>query len=294
MNYKCLILMLFVLLLSMSMVSANEIGDNITSINDESLMESVDNISSVSVESPIETVDNIDCVNENSNLNYSNVLQASSQEVIQSEEDVIVVNDWNELQYYCAQTDKDYTLKLKENTNFYPSDPNDPIYQIKIKNNVKIIGSDGAYIGDEPQNVRDIRFVAFLIEDNSRYASLNIENVTFKHIWVVYSAQGASSGSRNGIFIQMGGKKNNVIKNCVFQDILSQYGHATIVYLKKGSATLDNCSFINCTSSYGAVSVYDPNSVKSTDMIVRNCYFENNYASCSIFEPQLSEMKDYI
>ena len=271
--------MLFVLLLSMSMVSANEIGDNITSINDESLMESVDNISSVSVESPIETVDNIDCVNENSNLNYSNVLQASSQEVIQSEEDVIVVNDWNELQYYCAQTDKDYTLKLKENTNFYPSDPNDPIYQIKIKNNVKIIGSDGAYIGDEPQNVRDIRFVAFLIEDNSRYASLNIENVTFKHIWVVYSAQGASSGSRNGIFIQMGGKKNNVIKNCVFQDILSQYGHATIVYLKKGSATLDNCSFINCTSSYGAVSVYDPNSVKSTDMIVRNCYFENNYAS---------------
>ena len=32
MNYKCLILMLFVLLLSMSMVSANEIVDNITSI----------------------------------------------------------------------------------------------------------------------------------------------------------------------------------------------------------------------------------------------------------------------
>ena len=271
--------MLFVLLLSMSMVSAYEIGDNITSINDESLIESVDNISSVPVESPIETVDNIDCVNEDSNLNYSNVLQASSQEVIQSGEDVIVVNDWNELQYYCAQTDKDYTLKLKENTNFYPSDPNDPIYQIKIKNNVKIIGSDGAYIGDSSQSARDIRFVAFLIEDNSRYASLNIENVTFKHIWVVYSAQGASSGSRNGIFIQMGGKKNNIFKNCIFQDILSQFGHATIVYLKKGSATLDNCSFINCTSSYGAVSVYDPNSVKSTDMIVRNCYFENNYAS---------------
>ena len=271
--------MLFVLFLSMSIVSANEIGDNITSINDESPMESVDNISSLSVESSVETVDNIDCMNEDSNINDSNVLQTSSQEVIQSEEDVIIVNDWNELQYYCAQTDKDYTLKLKENTNFYPSDPHDPIYQIKIKNNVKIIGSDGAYIGDEPQNVRDIRYVAFLIEDNSKVASLNIENVTFKHIWVVYSAQGASSGSRNGIFIQMGGKKNNVIKNCVFQDILSQYGHATIVYLKKGSATLDNCSFINCTSCYGAVSVYDPNSVKSTDMIVRNCYFENNYAS---------------
>ena len=278
MNYKSLILMLFVLFLSMSMISANEIGDNITSINDESPMGSVDNISSLSVESPIETVDNIDCVNEDSNLNNSNVLQASSQEVIQNDEDVIVVNDWNELQYYCAQTDKDYTLKLKENTNFYPQDPHDPIYQIKIKNNVKIIGSEGAYIGDEPQNVRDIRFVAFLIEDNSKVASLNIENVTFKHIWVVYSALGAG-GTRDGIFMQMGGKRNNIFKNCIFQDILSQYGHATIVYLKKGSATLDNCSFINCTSGYGAVSVYDPGSVKSTDMIVRNCYFENNYAS---------------
>ncbi len=270
--------MLFVLFLSMSMVSANEIGDNITSINDEPTMESVDNISSLSVESPSETVDNIDCVNENSNLNDSNILKSSSQYVFQSGEDVIVVNDWNELQYYCAQTDKDYTLKLKENTNFYPQDPHDPIYQIKIKNNVKIIGSDGAYIGDESQNVRDIRFVAFLIEDNLKSASLNIENVTFKHIWVVYSALGAG-GTRDGIFMQMGGKKNNIFKNCIFHDVLSQYGHATIVYLKKGSATLDNCSFINCTSGYGAVSVYDPSSVKSTDMIVRNCYFENNYAS---------------
>ncbi len=268
--------MLFVLFLSMGMVSANEIGDDITSINDEFPIEIVDNISSVSVESPIESVNNIDCMNEDSNLDNS-ILQASSQEVIQSDDGVIVVNDWNELQYYCSLNDKDYTLKLKENTNFYPSDPHNPIYQIKIKNKVKIIGSAGAYIGDEPQNVRDIRFVAFLIEDNSKSASLNIENVTFKHIWSVYSVVGA--GTRDGIFIQMGGKKNNIFKNCIFQDILSQYGHATIVYLKKGSAILDNCSFINCTSGYGAVSVYDPNSVKSTDMIVRNCYFESNYAS---------------
>ena len=76
----------------------------------------------------------------------------------------------------------------------------------------------------------------------------------------------------------MGSIRKNLIKNCIFQDIVSESGHATIVYLKKGLATLDNCSFINCTSNYGAVSVYDPASVKSTDMVVRNCYFENNYA----------------
>ena len=270
--------MLFVLFLSMSMVYANEIEDNITSVS-EFPIEVGDDISYVGVESSIDSLDNIECVDEDINLKDSNVLQVSSQEVIQSDEDVIVVNDWDELQYYCAQIDKDYTLKLKENTNYYPTDPHNPSYQIKIKNNVKIIGSEGAYIGDSSPNVRDIMFVAFLVEDNSIYGSLNFENVTFKHIWSVYSTMGATGGTRDGIFMQMGGIRNNVIKNCMFQDILSQYGHATIVYLKKGSATLDNCSFINCTSGYGAVSVYDPSSVKSTDMIVCNCYFENNYAS---------------
>ena len=273
MNFKSLILMLFVLFLSMSIVSANEIGDNITSINDESPMESVDNISSLSVESSVETADNIDCVNEDSNLNDSNVLQASSQEVIQSDEDVIVVNDWNELQYYCAQTDKDYTLKLKENTNFYPDNPNDANYQIKVKNNIKIHGSEGSYIGDNCSDAREIHFVAILVEDYEN-VGLTFENITFKWIKSAYSHT-----SMDGIFLQMGGKTTNIFKNCKFHDIITRSGHSTTVYLKRGSAILDNCSFINCTNGYGCISIYDPNNVKSTNMIVRNCYFENNYAS---------------
>ena len=120
MNYKCPILMLFVLFLSMSMVSANEIGDNVTAVNDES---------------PMELVDTIDCGDED-NLEDSDVLQVSYQELSgSSEQEVIVVNNWGELQYYCGQSDKDYTLKLKENTNFYPSDMNDGNQQIKFKNN---------------------------------------------------------------------------------------------------------------------------------------------------------------
>lgn len=139
MNYKCLILMLFVLFLSMSMVSANEIGDNVTAVNDES---------------PMALVDDINCVDEY-NIDDSNVLQVSSQDVSKSnEDDVIVVNNWEELQYYCGQTDKDYTLKLKENTNFYPSDANDANQQIKFKNNVKIIGSDNSWIGDSSPNAK--------------------------------------------------------------------------------------------------------------------------------------------
>ncbi len=267
-----------VLFLSTTLVSANELENtNITSTYNENPIESID---SVDYQDEINLEANPLQSSYPENTSDITYLQKSSQDSLKSSnsKDTIIVNDWEELQYYCSLEDKDYTLKLKENTNFYPTDPHNPSYQIKIKNNVKIIGSEGAYIGDSTPNARDIRFVAFLVEDNTLY-SLNFENVTFKYIWVVYSAAGVSGGTRDGIFMQMGGMKTSTLKNCIFHDVLSQYGHATIVYLKKGSATLDNCSFINCTSSYGAVSVYDPNSVKSTDMIVRNCYFENNYAT---------------
>ena len=270
MNFKktCFIMLMLVLILAIGAVSAtDDLNDTLTQ---DSTIESEISLNSLDGSNELISQETID-----DNLNEPKIEDI----IFDNSDEVIVVNDWDELQFYCGQTDKDYTLKLKENTNFYPTDPHNPSYQIKIKNNVKIIGSKGAYIGDSSSNVRDIMFVAFLVEDNSIYGSLNFENVTFKHIWSVYSTMGATGGTRDGIFMQMGGIRNNVIKNCMFQDILSQYGHATIVYLKKGSATLDNCSFINCTSGYGAVSVYDPNSVKSTDMVVRNCYFENNYAS---------------
>ena len=279
MNKKFFILILLVLFLSTGLVSASELENtNITSINDENPIESID---SVDYQDEINLEENhlqVPYQENNSDINY---LQELSQDSLKSSNsnEIIVVNDWDELQYYCAQTDKDYTLKLKENTNFYPTDPHNPSYQIKIKNNVKIIGSEGSYIGDSSPNPRDIMFASFLVEDNSLYGSLNFENVTFKYILSVYSTHGVVGGTRDGIFIQMGGIRKNTLTNCIFHNVISKVGHATIVYLKRGSATLDNCSFINCTSGYGAVSVYDPNSVKSTDMVVRNCYFENNYAS---------------
>ena len=62
-----------------------------------------------------------------------NLNEPETEEIISdNSDDIIVVNNWDELQYYCAQTDKDYTLKLKENTNFYPSDILDNNQQIKF------------------------------------------------------------------------------------------------------------------------------------------------------------------
>ena len=257
MNFKknfSILIILFILIFSVGVVSASENWDNLT-------VDGTDSVDSASVY-------------QKEDVDLTNISQIENTDVLKTtDDDEIVVNDWNELQYYCAQTDKDYTLKLKENTNFYPSDDFDINQQIKIKNNVKIIGSEGSWIGDSSSNPKQLLFLAMVIEDNAK-VSLTLDNVTFKWIFV-----GGSSQLPDGIFMRLGGKKENIIKNCRFNDIRTQFGHSCIIHLKKGTVTFDNCSFTNLTNGYGVLSVYDPNSVKSTHMIVKNCYFENNYAS---------------
>ena len=215
------------------------------------------------------------------NLNNQNTLKSTpSQELNENSSDIITVNDWDELQYYCSQSDKDYTLKLKENTNFYPKNLGDYNQQIIINNNVKIIGSEGAYFGDSsPTNIywdnglaygRYISYNPIIVPDNSKIG-ITLENITFKWIYVI-------NYKPDAIFIQMGGNANNFIKNCVFENNRMEGGHSCLVYLKKGYALLEDCSFINSSTDFGCVSLYDPKSYTTARMTVRDCYFENNYA----------------
>ena len=262
MNFKriLLILSLSLFIVSIGCVSASEINDNTTISQDIPI--------SLSHDFYQDELGNVDFQKSNE----SNVVTSNSQNSLQASEsdDVIVVNNWDELQYYCSFKDKDYTLKLKDNTNFYPTKTGDSNYQIKVYNNVKIIGGNGSYIGDKSPNPSTISYTAIVVPDNYK-SSITLENVTFK--WI------NALGSPDGLFIQMGGKYNSVIKNCNFTDVYVGHGHASIVYLKKGTATLENCSFINCTSGYGCVGIYDPDDVKKIKMIVKDCYFEGNYAS---------------
>ena len=249
MNFKKIfILMLLLLMVGVNVVSASDVDDalNQTQTEDDPLVINVDNSQDVLLES------------------------AESQDSLSVDDDTIVVENWDELQYYCSLKDKDYTLKLKDNTNFYPTKTWDSNYQIKVYNNVKIIGGNGSYIGDKSSSPSPISYTAIVVPDGYK-SSIYLENITFK--WI------NALGSPDGLFIQMGGKYNSVIKNCNFTNINVGHGHACIVYLKKGTATLQNCSFIDCRSGYGCVSVYDPDNVKKIKMIVRDCYFEGNYAS---------------
>ena len=241
------------------------------------------NVSS-SLEMPSTDTDLNELTNEEYNLdnessNINNITVSSSQDLLQSKEsdEIITVNDWKELQYYCSLIDKDYTLKLKENTNFYPDLNSEQ--QIVINNNVKIIGSEGAYIGDaSPKEVvlqggsykgDYIKYNPILVPDNNK-KSLTIENVTFKWINTLYF--------EDGVFLRMGGNGKYLIKNCVFEEINTFMGHSCIVWLKKGDGLIENCTFVKCTTDFGCVSVFDGHNYKNARMVVKDSYFENNFA----------------
>ena len=278
------LVLLIVLILGISYVSAENLGENITSINDGSSLhikgcqedvrindwEDTYEISSLELgdfQKDSETND-YECINEDADIH-----QSSLEDNLGKYDDIIEVNDWAELQYYCYLNDKDYTLKLKDDTNFYPSSLNDSSCQIRVRNNVKIIGGKNSYIGDEksydthPSGLPT--YVPIVVDEEYMKVSLVLENVTFRWIkvWPGYSME-------DGILIKIGGKNPSVFKNCLFQDMDMSYGHSCIVHLMKGTMTFDNCSFINCTNLYGCLSVYG----SSPHMIVQNSYFENNYA----------------
>ena len=225
------LILLFVLILSSSCVCAEEINENNSTSTNKDLM--------------------IGKVN-------------SHDELSDDQSGEIVVNDWDELQYYCSLTDRDYTLKLKENTNFYPTNPKDSNCQIKINNNIKIIGSNGAYIGDNSSDARLISYTSIVAPDGNR-KSLTLENITFKWIYHQYQP--------DAMFINLAGNGNYLIKDCHFENIKNIIGNGAVICLKKGSATIENCSFINCDVPKGIIDIYG-----NQAMVVNDCYFAYNYA----------------
>ena len=245
---------LLILIFCVSYVSAEDIGDNST------ICEEVSDVGH-----------NLEVYND---VNSSNLLESSNSkdDLKSSYPDEIIVNDWNDLQYYCSLSDKDYTLRLKENTNYYPTNPKDSNYQIKINNNVKIIGSNESYIGDSSpeggvyheSNSRYITYIPILVEQSA--IDIILENITFK--WIHTFKQPDS------IVMQLCSGGTTLIKGCTFDTIDTMVGAGSVVHLKKGEAVLENCSFVNNKIPKACIMVSE-----GQEMIVRDCYFYNNYGN---------------
>ena len=151
-------IMLLVLLLGVSSVSANDLNE------DNSSYIGLDDSSMVIME---------DSAQAGSDVNA----QAGNPS-----DDVIIVNNWGELKTYCEKTDKNYVLQLKENTNFYPENGDDISNQITVRNNVTILGNTGAYIGDVSPKASTLFYTPISTPENSGI-SLKLVNLAFKFIY---------------------------------------------------------------------------------------------------------------
>jgi len=214
-------------------------------------------------------------IDEDSFNSYDNVLSDTDHnDSILKESNEVVAENWAKIQYYSSLNDDNYVIKLKENTNYYPSDPASSDNQIVFKNNVTIIGAPGAYIGDSSPNARNITYAAMFVPDNSG-VGITLKGVTFKWISTRYQ--------NDAVFCVMGGNSTNYIEDCSFSEISTTIGHSSILQIKSGDAILKNCSFINCTTDFGCLSVYNPDDDPTkictrARMQVSDSYFESNYA----------------
>ena len=245
--------MLLILLLGVSSVSANDLNE--VNSSDMGLDDSSMGIMEDSAQ-----------VNSNVDIPVAN-----------PSDDVIIVNNWGELKTYCEKTDKNYVLQLKENTNFYPGDGVDESNQIIIRNNVTILGNNGAYFGDKSSDAFTIYYTPMKTLENSS-TSLKLINLTFK--WMILSQK---TSLDSGMFVELAGDcTGNLLENCTFDNITSLSSHACVYYIKRGYTTVKNCNFTNINTCFGVLSVYDPDAglnCNTSHMLVENCYFENNYAT---------------
>ena len=246
-------IMLLVLLLGVSSVSANDLNE------DNSSYIGLDDSSMVIME---------DSAQAGSDVN---------DPAGNPSDDVIIVNNWGELKTYCEKTDKNYVLQLKENTNFYPENGDDSSNQIIVRNNVTILGNAGAYIGDVSPKASTLFYTPISTPENSGI-SLKLVNLTFKFISV-----SKLSSLDSGMVVELAGDcTGNLLENCTFDNITALSSHACVYYIKKGYTTVRNCNFTNINTCFGVLSIYDPDAglnCNTSHMLVENSYFENNYAT---------------
>jgi 5-hydroxyisourate hydrolase-like protein (transthyretin family) len=259
-------------------VSVVDLGDKSIAIeNDESLESVVDSGNESFAVQDVKLAGDVkDTTLTVNNINHELISTDLSEDnsILSQSSDEIEVETWEDIRYYSSLTDKNYILKLKANTNYYPNDASSSDCQIIFKNNVTIIGAQGAYIGDDSPDARNITYTAMIVPDNSGIG-ITLKNITFKWIGTRYQP--------DGVFCQMGGNTFNYIENCYFTNISTNIGHSSILYIKLGDAVVTNCTFVNCTTDFGCLSVYNPDddptkTCTRARMQVYGSYFEGNYA----------------
>lgn len=157
------------------------------------------------------------------------------------------------------------TVKLNQSNIAPSSDSSD---QISINHDITIVGGYGYYIGNADWNSAvSYNYIPMITSGNN--LNVNFENVTFQYL-------------SNNIFIKLMGNGNYAFKNCVFNNINCTGDHQSVIWLNYGYALIENCTFTNVKSSFGAVTNYYTSwgtAVNNARMTVRDSTFKDNYAT---------------
>ena len=147
-NKLFLILALFMVLMCFfSVVSASEDVDDstITFSGDAAVNEVVSVVDLGDKSIAIENDESLGSVDDSTNesLAVQDTGLSEDNSILSEGSDEIEVGTWEDIRYYSSLTDKNYILKLKENTNYYPNDVQhhstiayQPLHFVYIQNNL--------------------------------------------------------------------------------------------------------------------------------------------------------------
>ncbi|MFM5882513.1 PQQ-binding-like beta-propeller repeat protein [Methanobrevibacter gottschalkii] len=157
------------------------------------------------------------------------------------------------------------TIELNKG-NIAPS--SDSSNQISINHDINIIGGYGYYIGgDSWSSSTKYNYIPIITSGSN--LNVKFENVTFQYL-------------SDNVFMKLMGNGNYTFKNCVFSNINATGSHQSVIWLNYGHALIENCSFIKCNCSFGAVTNYYSSwgtAVNNARMTVRDSTFKDNYAT---------------
>ncbi|WP_296874300.1 PQQ-binding-like beta-propeller repeat protein [uncultured Methanobrevibacter sp.] len=154
------------------------------------------------------------------------------------------------------------TVKLNK-SNIAPSSSSSD--QVTINHDITIVGGYGYYIGNADWNsAASYDYIPMITSGNN--LNVKFENVTFQYL-------------SNNILMKLMGNGNYAFKNCVFTNINCTGSHQSVIWLNYGYALLENCTFTNIKSSFGAITNYYSSwgtGVNNARMTVRDCEFYDN------------------
>lgn len=227
------------------------VGVSCVSAADNSSMEGI---------STNEVTDNVISVDETAD----DISMSDTEEIVSDDESSQSTYTWTDFKSDVENTGNSI-VKLNQSNVAPSSDSND---QIKLNHDITIVGGYGYYIGsDSWNNANSYDYIPIITSGSN--LNVNFENLTFQYL-------------SDNILIKLMGNGNFAFKNCVFNNINCTGSHQSVIWLNYGYALIENCTFTNVKSSFGAVTNYYSswgNTVNNARMTVRDSTFKNNYAT---------------